>query len=215
MQNIEDIRNAISSIVSFSRETLSIQDMMDEVKALKLICSKNSEKAGAKIFENLNDEFHFINRLLIHLRLLLISTGGAEKAVNENFKALVYATLEHVALRIGISASSQSTLTFFTNVISFLLNRVAEYSYVRSAKQSQEIYFSQARTYLWEDLWEIAEKNQSNSDVDYGKACEIKNMINSLINSIDIAKSEEVYIRLYSVMVYIYLLNILKIIDEK
>jgi len=145
---------------------------------------------------------------------MILETGGTEKAVGQNVKALVYATLEHLILRVGISATFENPFTLFTNAVSFILNRISEYSYVQSAKEIESIYLNKARMLLREDLWEIVMSNPDIQNVKPEGAKEINRMITLLVTTIDQPRITALYIQFYAFLFYIYILKALEGIRE-
>lgn len=214
LDSLKTIRDSLHSILELSNEALSVQDVADELRVLHLIAEKNVKPLLRAACDEIDSEMRFAIHLLTRLEVFFIKTEGAEKSVSENFKALIYATLEHISLRVGISASLQNPLTLFTNVVSFILNRVAEYSYVKSAKDIQDIYFNQASAYLREDLWQMLEKNSSLNDVTYEQGREFRSMIASVVEALNRAHSAEAYVHLYAMLIYTVLFRIQALIEK-
>jgi len=215
LDSLKTIKESIHTILQLSNEALSIQDLADELRVLHLVTEKNTKPLLRAACDEIGSELRFAIHLLTRLEVFFIKAQGAEKSVSENFNALIYATLEHISLRVGISASLQNPLTLFTNVVSFILNRVAEYSYVKSAKDIQDIYFNQASAYLREDLWQMLERNNSLKDVTYEQGREFRLMIGSLAEALDRAHNAEAYARFYAILIYTVLFKIQTLLERQ
>jgi hypothetical protein len=214
MDRLKEIKGAITALVEMAKDPLTIQDMLDEMKIIRLMGEKNLRATHPALLENLLRDIDYVSHLLLRLKLLIVHTEGSERAVSENFKALLYATLEHVALRVGIAASFSNLFTLFTNVLSFVLNRVSEYAYVKAARESEEIYALEARIDLWQDLWMAVEMNRSIKDISYEQAVQLKDMIASAAETLYKAKNMQMYLHLYALLIYVFLLNMLKTVDD-
>jgi hypothetical protein len=215
MDTIKDIKHVIESIVDVKRETVSLQEIMDDTKIARFLCEKNIKSTNPSLYEKMAKDLEFLSRLLSRIHDLITERIGTSGAIKENYKALVYKTFEDITLRIGITAaSSGGDLTFFTNVISFLLDRAAEYAYVRGAKSTEGIFLAHTRTRLWEDLWEMAERNDQLKKMTFAEAKELRDRITHLVDTIESTASTEVYIHFYALVVYMSLLNILNNINE-
>ncbi|MDQ7825484.1 MAG: hypothetical protein RDV48_21980 [Candidatus Eremiobacteraeota bacterium] len=210
---LKELRTSLESLVKFSQESLSLAEVVDEVRLLSFLLEKNGKMASAAMMRELTANLRCALLMLERLEDFLISAEGSEKAVSESFKALVYATVEQVALRLGISASSASSFTFFTNVVSFILHRVSEYSYVKAAKNIEASHFRKAKTHLSKDLWELAVRNSALEGISIHEGKQYKAMIAQVSDAIDQARSQEAYIQLYAFLSYIYLLKVLDLID--
>ncbi|GEM_PF-2341883 len=215
VDSLKTIRDSLHSILELSNETLSVQDVADELRVLHLLAEKNIKPVQRTAYDEIDSEMRAAIHLLTRLEIFFIKTQGAEKSVSENFKALIYATLEHISLRIGISASLQNPLTLFTNVVSFILNRVAEYSYVKAAKETQDIYFNQAGAYLREDLWQMLEKNSSLVNVTHEQGQEFKAMIGTVVEALNRAHSAEAYAQIYAMLVYATLFRVMVLLEKR
>ncbi len=214
MDTIGTIKKTLESIADFSRQAESIEDIMGEMNLLILLCEKNLRSAGHPLYEIIEPDITQASRFLFRLENMILETGGTEKAVGQNVKALVYATLEHLILRVGISATFENPFTLFTNAVSFILNRISEYSYVQSAKEIESIYLNKARMLLREDLWEIVMSNPDIQNVKPEGAKEINRMITLLVTTIDQPRITALYIQFYAFLFYIYILKALEGIRE-
>jgi len=215
VESLKTIRDSLRSIIELGNESLSVPEVADELRLLHLIAEKNVKPVQRIAYDEIDGELMFAIHLLTRLDIFFIKTQGAEKSVSENFKALIYATLEHISLRIGISASLQNPLTLFTNVVSFILNRVAEYSYVKAAKESQDIYFNQASAYLKEDMWQMLERNSSLKSVTLEQGREFKAMIGSVVEPLHRAHSSDAYAYLYAMLIYMTLFRIQALLEKR
>jgi hypothetical protein len=214
MNRLDEIKSAIASLVELAKEPLTIQDMLDEMKIIHLLGDKNIKATHRALFESLKKDGDYVSHLLVRLKLLVVHTEGSQKAISENYKALLYATLEHVSLRVGIAASFSNFFTLFTNVLSFVLNRVSEYAYVKAAKENEEIYFQEAKINLWEDLWMAVEMNDTLKDISYQQAQQISDMISTVAQTLYKSKNMQLYLHFYALLIYVFLLNMLKTVHD-
>ena len=214
MDTVKEIRQVLETITDFKREAVSVQEVMDDLQILKLLCEKNMKSTNRTLYEKLISNFHFTARLLSRINALFAETSGTQGAVKENFKALVYKTLEDITLRIGIEAASSSALTSFTNIVSFLLDRIAEFSYVRGAKFTQSIFYANTCSRLREDLWEMVERNEKITRITFQEARELKEKISYIVDTVGRAESPEVFIHFYACLSYVYLLSALAALNE-
>lgn len=215
MDTIKDIKNVIESIVDVKRETVSLQEVMDDIKIARFLCEKNIKSTNPGLYGKMSKDLEYLSRLLSRIYELITEKIGTSGAIKENYKALVYKTFEDITLRIGIEAAAPGgSLTFFTNVISFLLDRAAEYAYVRGAKSTESIFLAQMRNRLWGDLWEMAERNDRITKMTLTEAKELRDRITHLVDTIENTASTEVYIHFYALVVYVFLLNILNNMSE-
>jgi hypothetical protein len=214
MDTIGTIKKTLEAVADFSRQAESIEEIMGEMNLLTLLCEKNLRSTGHPLYEIIEPDITQASRFLFRLENMILETGGTEKAVGQNVKALVYATLEHLILRVGISATFENPFTLFTNAVSFILNRISEYSYVQSAREIELIYLNKARMLLREDLWEIVMTNPDIQNVKPEGAKEINRMITLLVTTIDQPRITALYIQFYAFLFYIYILKALEGIRE-
>jgi hypothetical protein len=207
MDTSELIKKKLESIASVTREAQSIEDLMGEMNILTLLCEKNLRHSHRPLYDLIEPDVSLASRFLFRLENMMLETGGASRMVGENVKALVFATLEHLILRLGISATFENPFTLFTNAVSFIMNRISEYAYVKSAKESEEIYLNKARMFLREDLWEIVMTNPAVHSITPEGAEEINHMIAGLVKTIDEPRSTALYIQFYVFIYYIYILK--------
>lgn len=147
------LRERLGRLVRFEPADRPLEDVVDELRALHLYALRN--EAPPAVVEALARGGHLGARALA----LKSSCCGMEAAVGHNFRAMVFATLDHALVRTILATSNWNLFTVLSTGASFVLDRLSEYAYVQSARVQRDSVVRNLHGELVSDLWEAVAHN--------------------------------------------------------
>lgn len=196
--------DVLRGIVSFHAPEQAIEDVVDEVHALLLYVRRNG---GDRELVRLVGQAAGLGD---DLTRLTASLGASEKAVGHNFRAMVLATLDHTMLDIAVATAHTDLFTLLTTGASFVLNRMAEYAYVESAKELQSGQLRVTAQELGRRMWETLAENPRTDGLSWEKCREYKQLVRQAREAVEQAGSAEPAARILTLLFYVRLLQALQ-----
>lgn len=193
-------RQRLYELVTFGQAERGLDETVDEVAALHLFARRNEvPEAAARHLSRARD-------LGFRLLAVLHQSAAGVRAVQYNFKAMIYATLDHALIRVLLASKHWDLVTVVSTGTSFVLDRMAEYSYVQSAQAQESAGLRQCYLELCREMWETVADNPQTAGLSWEACQKYRHLISRLRASLEGCRSAEPAVRLYTMLFYVRLI---------
>lgn len=165
------LKEHLGRLVRFEPPDRALDEAVDDLRALHLYALRNG--APPETVEALGR----CGRLGARALALHVSSSGMEAAVGHNFKAMVYATLDHALIRTVLASSNWNLFTLLTTGASFVLDRMSEYEYVRSARVQRDSVVANLQADLAADMWEALAHNPQTAGISWDQCLACRDLV--------------------------------------
>lgn len=198
------VSDVLESIVSFDAPERDVEDVVDDVHALLLYTRRNG--GDRELVHSLGQAAELGDEIT---RLAVVGTSS-EKVVGHNFRAMVLATLDHTMLDVAVASGHSDPFTLLTTGASFILNRLAEYAYVESAKELQSAELRLTGHRLGQLMWDTLAENPRTDGIAWNKCQEYKRLVGQVRGMVTEARTVEPAARIVTLLFYVRLLEALQ-----
>jgi len=198
------VSEVLRGVVSFDAPEREVEEVVDEVHALLLFARRNG--GDRELVRALGQAAELGDEIT---RLAVVGTTS-EKVVGHNFRAMVLATLDHTMLDVAVASAHSDPFTLLTTGASFILNRLAEYAYVESAKELQSAELRLTGQRLGQLMWETLAENPRTDGIAWEKCREYQKLVAQVREAVSSAGSVEPSMRIVTLLFYVRLLEALQ-----
>ncbi len=195
------LQEHLDSLVRFDPPERPLDEVVDDLRTLHLFAVRNHVEPA------LAEELARCVRLGSRALALCNVCAGMEEAVGQNFKAMVYGTLDHALIRTVLATSNWNLFTVLTTGTSFVLDRMAEYAYVRSSRAQRDAVVHNLHGELVGDLWEALARNPGTEGLSWEACLACRELVRRLQASLACSASAAPAVSLATWLLYAALLQ--------
>ncbi len=199
--SLRRVGEELDRLIRFDPPELGLDEVLDLLRTLHLHALRNQAPPA------LVADLARCVRLGARAMALRHLCAGMEEAVGQNFKAMVYGTLDHALIRTVLATSNWNLFTVLTTGTSFVLDRMAEYAYVRSSQAQRDALVHNLHAELVSDLWEALALNPSTEGLSWEGCLACRDLVRRVQTSLAATASEAPAVALATWLLYAAILQ--------
>lgn len=203
----DTVAEVLRGIVSFAAPERPVDDVVDEIQALHLFARRNEVSPG--LSDSLGDAVDLGAQILS----LVIYSEANRRSVGHNFKAMVYATVDHAFIDIALAKAHADPFTLLTTAASFILTRLSEYAYVEAAKETEGSRLHATGHEVARAMWNALARNPQTVGLSWERCQQYRSLVRQTRELLDAAQTPEPVIQFLTLLFFVRLLEALQIAE--